>query len=201
MWLCIPVMINLDVRSHRLESMFGYILHVHWQHRLVRLKIGILLLAYQGAIARWGCHLLIPQEYFHDLESHRKDIIWEDEQDGEAIELAFSKKKIEARKSWLRHFEPGTYLDQKEKLIKYSDFVNKELILFSMADLQRSIPSITSDGQSIERTWYMPMIPMLVVNGSEGIKIGWSSNILNYSSRDIVANVSNRTVQSNYYHS
>ncbi|CAL5436355.1 unnamed protein product [Camellia sinensis] len=27
---------------------------------------------------------------------------------------------------------PGTYLDQKEKLIKYSDFVNKELILFSM---------------------------------------------------------------------
>ncbi|KAG5559891.1 hypothetical protein RHGRI_003250 [Rhododendron griersonianum] len=142
MWLCIPVMINLDVRSHRLESMFGYILHVHWQHRLVRLKIGILLLAYQGAIARWGCHLLI--EYFHDLESHRKDIIWEDEQDGEAIELAFSKKKIEARKSWLRHFEPGTYLDQKEKLIKYSDFVNKELILFSMADLQRSIPSITS---------------------------------------------------------
>ncbi|CAL5358836.1 unnamed protein product [Camellia sinensis] len=37
---------------------------------------------------------------------------------------------------------PGTYLDQKEKLIKYSDFVNKELILFSMADLQRSIPSM-----------------------------------------------------------
>ncbi|KAG5513099.1 hypothetical protein RHGRI_038486 [Rhododendron griersonianum] len=42
-------------------------------------------------------------------------------------------------------FEPGTYLNQKEKLIKYSDFVYKELILFSMADLQRSIPSITSE--------------------------------------------------------
>ncbi|KAG5527318.1 hypothetical protein RHGRI_028273 [Rhododendron griersonianum] len=83
-------------------------------------------------------------QYFNDLESHNKDIIWEDEQDGEAIELAFSKKKFEARKNWLRHFEPGTYIDQKEKLIKYSDFVNKELILFSMADLQRSIPSITS---------------------------------------------------------
>ncbi|KAI8547344.1 hypothetical protein RHMOL_Rhmol07G0188100 [Rhododendron molle] len=40
--------------------------------------------------------------------------------------------------------QPGTYLDQKEKLIKYSDFVYKELILFSMADLQRSIASITS---------------------------------------------------------
>ncbi|KAG5529485.1 hypothetical protein RHGRI_030018 [Rhododendron griersonianum] len=83
-------------------------------------------------------------QYFNDLESHNKDIIWEDEQDGEAIELAFSKKKFEARKNWLRHFEPGTYLNQKEKLIKYNDFVYKELILFSMADLQRSIPSITS---------------------------------------------------------
>ncbi|KAG5564710.1 hypothetical protein RHGRI_000789 [Rhododendron griersonianum] len=84
---------------------------------------------------------------------------------------------------------PGTYLNQKEKLIKYSDFVYKELILFSMADLQRSIPSITSDGQSIEPTWYMPIIPMLVVNGSKGIGTGWSSYIPNYSLRDIVANV------------
>lgn len=38
--------------------------------------------------------------------------------------------------------QAGTHLDQSEKLIKYSDFVNKELILFSMADLQRSIPSM-----------------------------------------------------------
>ncbi|KAF6137493.1 hypothetical protein GIB67_031772 [Kingdonia uniflora] len=56
--------------------------------------------------------------------------------------MAFSKKKIEAKKNWLRKFNPETHLDQKEKLIKYSDFVNKELILFSMADLQRSIPSM-----------------------------------------------------------
>ena len=39
-------------------------------------------------------------------------------------------------------WQPGTHLDQTGKLIKYSDFVNKELILFSMADLQRSIPSM-----------------------------------------------------------
>lgn len=38
--------------------------------------------------------------------------------------------------------QPGTHLDQKEKYIKYSDFVDKELILFSLADLQRSIPSM-----------------------------------------------------------
>lgn len=240
------------------------------------------------------------KEYFKDLTKHKKDFIWIDEQDGEAIELAFSKKKIEARKNWLRQFEPGTYLDQKEQLIKYSDFVNKELILFSMADLQRSIPSmvdglkpgqrkilfcsfkrnfvkeakvaqfsgyvsehsayhhgeqslastiigmaqdyvgsnninllqpngqfgtrhqggkdhasaryiytrlspitrflfpkdddilldyLNEDGQSIEPTWYMPIIPTVLVNGSEGIGTGWSSYIPNYNPRDIVANV------------
>ncbi|KAM0934081.1 putative DNA topoisomerase (ATP-hydrolyzing) [Dioscorea sansibarensis] len=240
------------------------------------------------------------KEYFSDLGKHQKDFLWVDDQDGDAIELAFSKKKIEARKNWLRQFEPGTYLDQSEKLIKYSDFVNKELILFSMADLQRSIPSmidglkpgqrkilfcsfkrplikelkvaqfsgyvseksayhhgeqslastiigmaqdfvgsnninllqpngqfgtrhqggkdhasaryiftclspvtrflfpkdddallnyLSEDGQSIEPTWYMPIIPMVLVNGSEGIGTGWSSYIPNYNPRDIVANV------------
>ncbi|CAN6696972.1 unnamed protein product [Malus baccata var. baccata] len=240
------------------------------------------------------------RDYFQKLDQHKKDFIWIDERDGEAIELAFSKKKIEERKNWLRQFEPGVHLDQKEKLIKYSDFVHKELIQFSMADLQRSIPSmvdglkpgqrkilfssfkrnfvkeakvaqfsgyvsehsayhhgeqslastiigmaqdfvgsnninllqpngqfgtrnlggkdhasaryiytrlspitrflfskdddrlldyLNEDGQSIEPTWYVPIIPTVLVNGSEGIGTGWSSYIPNYNPRDIVANV------------
>ncbi|EOY18139.1 Topoisomerase II isoform 3 [Theobroma cacao] len=240
------------------------------------------------------------KDYFKNLDKHRKEFVWQDEQDGEAIELAFSKKKIEARKNWLRQFEPGTHLDQSQKLIKYSEFINKELILFSMADLQRSIPSmidglkpgqrkilfcsfkrnfvkeakvaqfsgyvsehsayhhgeqslastivgmaqdfvgsnninllnpggqfgtrnqggkdaasaryiftnlspitrylfpkdddglldyLNEDGQSIEPIWYVPIIPMVLVNGSEGIGTGWSSYIPNYNPRDIVANV------------
>jgi hypothetical protein len=46
-------------------------------------------------------------------------------QDDEAIELAFSKKKIEERKAWLAGFQPGTYLDQSVDQISYTDFVNK----------------------------------------------------------------------------
>ncbi|URE07085.1 hypothetical protein MUK42_20585 [Musa troglodytarum] len=244
------------------------------------------------------------KEYFKAIDKHKKDFVWVDEQDGDAIELAFSKKKIEARKNWLRQFEarcmPDNYLDQREKLIKYSDFINKELILFSRADLQRSIPSmvdglkpgqrkilfcsfkrnfvkqakvaqfigyvseksayhhgeqslattiigmaqdfvgsnninllqpegqfgtrhqggkdhasaryiftclspitrflfpkdddilldyLNEDGQSIEPTWYMPIIPTVLANGSEGIGTGWSSYIPNYNPKDIVANV------------
>lgn len=37
-----------------------------------------------------------------------KEFVWEDEQDGDLIELAFSKKKIDARKNWLRQFEVKT---------------------------------------------------------------------------------------------
>lgn len=44
-------------------------------------------------------------EYFDKLDIHKKDFVWENDQDGEAIELAFSKKKIEARKNWLLNFE------------------------------------------------------------------------------------------------
>ncbi|RZC81985.1 hypothetical protein C5167_044563 [Papaver somniferum] len=240
------------------------------------------------------------KEYFSDLGKHKKDFVWVDEQDGEAIEMAFSKKKIEARKSWLKQYEPGTFLDQKEQYIKYSDFVNKELIQFSIADLQRSIPAmvdglkpgqrkilfccfkrnftkeakvaqfsgyvsehsayhhgeaslagtiigmaqdfvgsnninllqpngqfgtrhqggkdhasaryvytclspitrflfpkeddilldyLNEDGQFIEPTWYVPIMPTVLVNGSEGIGTGWSTFIPNYNPRDIVANV------------
>jgi DNA topoisomerase II len=58
------------------------------------------------------------------------------------IELAFSKKKADERKEWLRSVKADTFLDHTTKSISYTDFVNKELILFSMADNIRSIPSV-----------------------------------------------------------
>ena len=39
--------------------------------------------------------------------------------------MAFSKKKVEDRKDWLRQYIPGTYLDSIAKEINYTDFVNK----------------------------------------------------------------------------
>ena len=35
----------------------------------------------------------------------------------------------------------------------------------------------------------MPIIPTVLVNGSEGIGTGWSSYVPNYYPRDIIANV------------
>lgn len=47
------------------------------------------------------------------------------ETDGDAIQMAFSKKAVEDRKQWLSNFVPGTFLDSEASKISYSDFVHK----------------------------------------------------------------------------
>ncbi|KAJ5272937.1 DNA topoisomerase II eukaryotic-type [Penicillium angulare] len=240
------------------------------------------------------------QVYFRDLDRHLKEFHTMKEDEAGLIELAFSKKKADERKEWLRQFKPGTYLDHSMSKISYTDFINKELILFSMADNQRSIPSVIDglkpgqrkvlyacfrknlkkdmkvvelaglvsgmtgyhhgetslqqtivglaqtfvgsnninclepsgnfgsrlqggsdcasaryiytrlspfarkvfnqadeplltynedDGKSIEPEVYMPVVPMVLINGADGIGTGWSSSIPNYNPEDIVNNL------------
>jgi len=45
------------------------------------------------------------REYFKAITDHKKDFVWEDDQDGNHIELAFSKKRIADRKQWLTNFQ------------------------------------------------------------------------------------------------
>ena len=219
---------------------------------------------------------------------------------GELIEMAFSKKKVEERKTWLNSYRDNTFLNYDNECIKYSSFINKELILFSRADNTRSIPHLfdgfkpsqrkvlfacfkrnlknevkvaqlagyigeisayhhgeaslagtivgmaqnfvgsnninllepagqfgtrrmggkdsasaryiftrlekitrkifhpdddelltylEDDGQSIEPEYYLPVIPMILVNGSEGIGTGWSTSIPNHNPREVIANI------------
>ncbi|KAM0718656.1 hypothetical protein Q7P37_005727 [Cladosporium fusiforme] len=242
--------------------------------------------------------------YFADLDKHLKEFHTMQEGEPELIDLAFSKKKADARKGWLQEFKPGTYLDMSGKeRITYNDFINKELILFSMADNQRSIPSVidgfkpgqrkvlytcfrrnlkkdikvvelagsvsgltaysygetslqqtivglaqnfvgsnninclepsgnfgsrlqggqdaasaryiytrlspfarrifhqtdeallaynTDDGKQIEPEMYVPIVPMILINGADGIGTGWSTSIPNYSPVDVVDNLKRR---------
>ncbi|KAI4263914.1 MAG: hypothetical protein L6R42_000952, partial [Xanthoria sp. 1 TBL-2021] len=240
------------------------------------------------------------QVYFHDLDRHLKEFHTMQEGESGLIELAFSKKMADERKEWLRQFKPGTYLDHSSNQITYTDFVNKELILFSMADNMRSIPSVvdglkpgqrkvlytcfkknlkkdikvvelagsvsgltayqhgetslqstivglaqtfvgsnninclepsgnfgsrleggndtasaryiytrlspfarrifhsadeplltynTDDERTIEPEMYVPVVPMVLVNGADGIGTGWSSSIPNYNPEEIVENL------------
>ncbi|KAH3663840.1 hypothetical protein OGAPHI_005243 [Ogataea philodendri] len=240
------------------------------------------------------------REYFSQLDQHLKKFHTLQEEDKSLIDLAFSKKKADDRKEWLRGFQPGTFLDPSLTEIPISEFINKELILFSMADNIRSIPSVLDgfkptqrkvlygvykrnltgeikvaqlvgyigehsgyhhgeasltqtivslaqdfvgsnnlnilkpnggfgsrasggkdasaaryifteitpitrkvfnpldnplltylqdDEQTVEPQWYVPVLPMLLVNGSEGIGSGWSTQIPPFNPIDIVKNI------------
>lgn len=242
------------------------------------------------------------KQYFSDLGKHVKTFTPLTNDDKNMIDLAFNKKKADSRKMWLSNFEPGTYLDNSQADISITDFVNRELILFSMADNIRSIPSVVDgmkpgqrkvifscfkrnlrneikvaqlsgyvaensayhhgeaslcstivnlaqnfvgsnninlleprgqfgsrimggkdassaryiytclsnlsriifdekddpllnylndDNQSIEPDFYVPILPMVLVNGADGIGTGWSTSIPNYDPLDIVNNIYN----------
>jgi len=80
--------------------------------------------------------------YFSNLRKHVKDFRYTGGACDNSIDMAFNKKRADDRKRWLSDFREGTYLDQSVASITYNDFINKELILFSMADNIRSIPSV-----------------------------------------------------------
>ncbi|XP_078344630.1 DNA topoisomerase 2-alpha-like isoform X1 [Oculina patagonica] len=94
------------------------------------------------------------KEYFADMRRHQIQFHHEGAACDEAILMAFSKKKVNDRKDWLNHAmedrkwrkQQGlseVYLYEKDtKSVSYSDFVNKELVLFSNADNERSIPCL-----------------------------------------------------------
>lgn len=233
------------------------------------------------------------------METHEIDFEWDAKAD-DMIDMAFAKKRVDDRKLWLLGMEHGVYVNYDVDRISYDTFINRELILFSHADNERSIPhfmdgfkpsqrkvmfgcfkrnlkqeikvaqlagyisehsayhhgevSLTmtiigmaqnfvgsnninllspcgqfgtrlmggkdaaspryvftkleaitrrifhpdddalleyldDDGQSIEPSYYVPIIPMVLVNGSEGIGTGWSTSIPTYNPREIINNL------------
>jgi DNA topoisomerase-2 len=239
------------------------------------------------------------KEYFSNLQTHELDFKWDDKAD-DVIDMAFAKKRVDDRKLWLLGLKPGVHIDYTAETISYDNFVNHELILFSHADNERSIPSfmdglkpsqrkvlfscfkrnlkqeikvaqlagyvsehsayhhgeasltqtiigmaqnyvgsnninllspcgqfgtrlmggkdaaspryvftklegitrcifhphddplldyLEDDGQSIEPQFYVPVIPMALVNGSDGIGTGWSTNVPTFDPREIISNL------------
>lgn len=48
---------------------------------------------------------------------------------------------------------------------------------------------LVEEGQGIEPYWYCPIIPQILVNGAEGIGVGWSTSIPNYHPLEIIENM------------
>merc|ERR1711892_1007611 len=48
---------------------------------------------------------------------------------------------------------------------------------------------LLDDNTKIEPEWYIPIIPMVLVNGADGIGTGWMTKVPNYDPREIVRNL------------
>jgi DNA topoisomerase II len=56
--------------------------------------------------------------------------------------------------------------------------------IFPEAD-DHTLTYLEDDGQVVEPEYYVPIIPMCLVNGCEGIGSGWSTNVPNFDPREI----------------
>lgn len=45
------------------------------------------------------------------------------------------------------------------------------------------------DNMRVEPEWYVPIIPVVLANGADGIGTGWASRLPNYDVREIVSNI------------
>ena len=74
---------------------------------------------------------------------------------GDLIDMVFRKNRVEDRKVWLNSLSKDTYMDYREASanggVKYSEFINKEYILFSNYDNERSIPCLVDGFKPSQR--------------------------------------------------
>lgn len=72
------------------------------------------------------------------------------------------------------------YIFTKLESITRSIFIPEDDFILTYLD---------DDGQSIEPLFYIPIIPMILVNGCQGIGTGWSTYIPSYNPIDIIHNI------------
>lgn len=65
--------------------------------------------------------------------------------------MAFNGKRAEDRKTWIQNYNEGDFVDHSKATITYKDFINKELVVFSRYDTERSIPSCIDGLKPVQR--------------------------------------------------
>ena len=98
----------------------------------------------------------------------------DDEHTTEAMNKAFHKKHSDSRKNWLAQYNPENIKlkwngeDNEIRRLKFSDFIDTELIKFSLADCKRSIPHVL-DGlkESQRKILYVAFKKKLEYNKAE----------------------------------
>ena len=86
------------------------------------------------------------KEYFANKK--QVDFVYKDKDTDDKIDQIFNKKRADERKTWLENYDKSARLNTSNSTVSYEDFIDKELIHFSVYDCERSIPNVM-DGLKI----------------------------------------------------
>jgi DNA topoisomerase II len=90
------------------------------------------------------------KEYFTGIKE--KLIVYEHcDTSNESIDMAFNKKRPDDRKTWLSKLDRNDALDQDQKRVTHTEFINKDMIFFSNYDVERSIPNLVDGLKTSQR--------------------------------------------------
>lgn len=81
------------------------------------------------------------KEYFKHMDTHLTDYEWK-QNTTQSMEIAFKKEHADTRKHWIQDALKQKAFLEETKQVSYEDFINKELVHFSIYDNVRSIPSL-----------------------------------------------------------
>lgn len=70
-------------------------------------------------------------------------------------------------------------------------------VVFSELD-DALLPQLEDEGLKIEPQYYAPILPMILVNGTEGIGTGWSTSVPSYNPLEILKNIENKLENESY---
>jgi len=88
------------------------------------------------------------KEYFANKKI--VDFVYDETLDDNTIDKVFNKKRPDDRKVWLENYDKTVYLDTSRPSVKYTEFIDHEMVHFSTYDCARSIPN-AMDGLKISQ--------------------------------------------------
>lgn len=89
------------------------------------------------------------KEYFANKKV--VDFVYTDTTTDDVIDKIFNKKRPDERKLWLANYDKLSYLNTTLPSVRYEDFIDKELIHFSVYDCERSIPNMVDGMKTSQR--------------------------------------------------
>lgn len=89
------------------------------------------------------------KQYFSNLDKHVIDFEYTETPE-DVFKLPFDKKYTNQRKEWIQKYEESSFINNTNKLT-YADFVDKELVLYSVATTVRAIPNVIDGLKECQR--------------------------------------------------